>query len=225
MNKMQKIVIAGIGENAALAYEFFTYDSEFEVIAFCVNEAYRKVTEFCDCPVVSIEEVENKYPPEEFYMFVALGSGQLNRNRTKVYKELKEKKYQMASYISSRALVWRNVVIGDNCFVLGNVVLQPFSKIGNNVTLWYNSNVGHRSIIRDNSFIASASIASFSEIGENSFVGAGAVIANNIVVACDNYIAMGTQINKSTRENSMYKGNPAVMMNISAKLFCNVEED
>ena len=46
MLKNKKLVIIGAGETANLAYEYFTYDSEYEVVAFSVNKEYLKEKTF-----------------------------------------------------------------------------------------------------------------------------------------------------------------------------------
>lgn len=223
MNK--KLIIIGTGETANLAYEYFTLDSDYEVAAFAVNREYRREDTFRNLPVVDFEGVEKSFPPDEFEAFIAMGSGELNYARTRMYQQTKSKGYRLASYVSSRAFVWHNVTIGENCFILENNTLQPFTSVGNNVVMWSGNHLGHQSVIRDNCFITShVVISGYCEIGRNTFIGVNASIADNVKVAPDNFIAMGCVINKNTEENKIYKGNPAAAAAISAKYFCNVKE-
>jgi uncharacterized UPF0146 family protein len=46
--KKQKIVIVGAGEFAEIAYEYFTHDSEFEVVAFSVEKSFIKESKCSD---------------------------------------------------------------------------------------------------------------------------------------------------------------------------------
>ena len=140
----QKLVIVGDGETAELAYEYFTYDSNYQVVAFTVEQAYLKKDFLYELPVVPFEHVEDFYTPTKYKMFIAVSYTQLNRVRTKLYKQAKSKGYSLASYVSSKAFVWRNVEIGENCFILEDNVLQYHVKIGNNVTLWSGNHIGHR---------------------------------------------------------------------------------
>ncbi len=223
--KKYKLIIIGSGETANLAYEYFTYDSEFEVCAFAVNKIFKKNDTFLQLPLIDIENIENLYSNKEFYVFVAMASAELNYARTKVYQTLKQKGYKFANYISSKAFVWRNVKFGENCFILENNTLQPFTEIGNNVTMWSGNHLGHRSIVRDNCFITSHCVISgFCEIGENSFLGVNSCIADSVKIAKDNFITLGSVINKNTQENTIYRGNPAEASKISAKKFCKVKE-
>jgi sugar O-acyltransferase (sialic acid O-acetyltransferase NeuD family) len=207
---MAKIVIIGDGETAELAYEYFTYDSPSEVVAFSVEREYRKKSEIFGLPVIDFEEIERHYPATDYQAFAAVSYTQLNRVRARLYQEAKRKGYQFASYISSKAFVWRNVEIGENCFIMENNVLQYAVRVGNNVVLWSGNHVGHQSVIHDNVFISSHVVVSgYCEVGENCFLGVNSCIANNVKVAKDSVIGMGAVIHRDTEERKVYVGNPA----------------
>lgn len=203
--KNKKLIIAGAGEIAAMAYEYFSYDSDYEVVAFCPNEKYIKSSLYLGLPVVPFENIENYYSPSSYYMFIGLSNSNMNKDRERLFLQAKAKGYLFASYISSKAFVWHNVKVGDNCFILENNVLQPFSIVGNNVFMWSGNHLGHRSIIHDNCYITShVVICGFSEVGSNSFIGVNASISDNIKIGNFNYIAMGAIVNKNTNDYSVY---------------------
>jgi sugar O-acyltransferase (sialic acid O-acetyltransferase NeuD family) len=207
---MEKVVIVGDGETAELAYEYFTHDSPYEVVAFCVEREYAKKREMFSLPVIHFEEVERLYDPSQHKAFVAISYTKLNRVRTRLYNETKQKGYQLISYVSSKAFVWRNVEIGENCFILENNVLQYAVRVGNNVVLWSGNHVGHQTIIRDNVFVSShVVISGYCDIGENCFLGVNSSLANNLKVAKDCLIGMGSVVHKDTEERKVYVGNPA----------------
>ena len=221
----KKLVIIGAGEFAQIAYEYFRYDSIYEIAAFCVERAYLEQTELCGLPVVEFEALEQHYPPDQYKVFTAITSTLLNTVRTRLYKLAKEKGYEFATYISSRAFVWRNAKIGENTFIFEDNTIQPFTEVGNNVVMWSGNHLGHRSIIKDNCFISShVVISGYCEIGENTFVGVNCAVADKVKIARDNFIALGSVINKDTEENKIYRGNPAEASKISAKRFCRVAE-
>jgi sugar O-acyltransferase (sialic acid O-acetyltransferase NeuD family) len=223
--KNKKLAIIGMGETAHLAYEYFTHDSEYEIVGFCVDKAYLKEDRFLNLPVIAFEEIKNIYPPTEYYAFAALAGGRLNRDRANMYLKAKEKGYKMASYISSKAFVWHNVEIGENCFILEDNTLQPFTKIGNNVIMWSGNHLGHRSVINDNCFITSHCVISgFCEIGEYSYLGVNCAVADMVKIARDNFIAMGAAVTRSTEENKMYAGVPAKDMRRNCKQHFKVVE-
>lgn len=224
--KNKKLVIFGAGILGHLAFECFSKDSEYEVVAFAAEKQYIDNDTFCGLPVVDFDEIDKLYPAQDYYMYIALGWYKLNRNRTKFYNLAKQKGYKLASYVSSAAFVGPGVTIGDNCFIMENCVLQLDVKVGNNVTLWSACCVEHYSVLEDNTTMAArAVVAGNSVIGMNSFIGVNASIADKITVAPDNFIGMATAVRKSTMENSVYEGNPAQRNRfVTAKQFLEVKE-
>ena len=217
------LVIIGNSEIAVMAYEYFTHDSSHEVVAFAVDERYITGPSLCGLPVVPLATLASTHPAKGYAVFVAVGDTQLNRVRAGHIAWAREQGYELASYVSSRAFVWHNVRIGPNAFVLEHNVLQPFTEIGEGVTLWSGNHIGHRSVIEDYVFVASHVVVSgYCRIGAYSFVGVNAALAHQVSVAADNFIAMGAAVTRSTDPDRVYQGSPAVAREISAKRFCKV---
>lgn len=217
------LVIVGNGETALLAYEYFTHDSSWNVVGFCIGGKYISEPTLYGLPVLPLEEMAHSFPPETHQAFVAIGDARLNRLRTEHVAQARASGYRLASYVSSRAFRWHNVSIGENCFILEHNVLQPFVTIGDNVTLWSGNHIGHRSIIEDNVFIAShVVISGFCRVGAYSFIGVNAAVAHLARIAADNFIAMGAAITHSTEPDTIYQGVPAQARKIAATQFCKV---
>jgi len=206
MKICKKLIIVGAGETAMLAYEYFTFDSEYEVIAFVVNEAYINKQILYNLPIFPLENIEKSHPKEDYEVFVAISSGKLNRARTELYNKFTSMGYVLASYVSSKAFVWNNVTIGKNCFILENNTLQPFVKIGDNVTLWSGNHIGHRSVVNNHCFISSHCVVSgFCNIGESSFLGVNCTLEDNVIIEPDNFVGAGALIQKNTGEKNFYQ--------------------
>lgn len=221
----RKLLIIGIGETADIAYEYFTHDSDYEVVGFSVNKNFIKSNTYKTLPVIELECIENYYPPDDFEVFVALSSKHLNRDRTKLYDYVKSKGYKCATYISSKAFVWKTATIGENCMVFENNVIQHGVKIQNNVILWSGNHIGHQTTIKNNCFLSSHIVVSgFCEIGENSFIGVNSTIANNINIGRDCFIGAGSIIYKNIPEDSVTKMEAAIITKISSKRFNKVKE-
>lgn len=221
MEKNKEIVIFGLGETAHLAYEYFTHDSDYEVVAFSVDPEYLTESEFVGLPVVSSGEVTSLFPPGSYSAFVAASSGKLNRVRRSVYEKTKALGYSLVSYVSSRAFVWHNVKVGENCFILEDNTLQPFVEVGDNVVLWSGNHVGHRSIIRDHCFVSSHCVISgFCIINESCFLGVNCTLENNLEIGEDNFIGAGAIIRKSTSPRDFFQEDKTALAKIdSHRLF------
>lgn len=210
MEKTKKLIIIGTGETAEIAYEYFTYDSQYEVIGFSVNKQYIKDPEFYGLPVYEFETLEQNFSPAEYEVYVAISYVKLNRIRANMFNKAKAKGYTCATYVSSKAFVWRNVQLGENVFIFENNVLQHHVKIGNNVILWSGNHVGHRTHIKDHAYVSShAVISGFCEIGEYSFIGVNSTFNDYITLGKDNIVGSGALIVKNTEDACLMIGSPA----------------
>ncbi|MCS3802732.1 sugar O-acyltransferase (sialic acid O-acetyltransferase NeuD family) [Chromobacterium alkanivorans] len=205
-----KVFIVGTGEFAQIAYEYFTYDSDFEIVAFCVNKEYIKTATLYGLPVIPYEEIQERLPAGEYLAFTGIPASDMNRTRTRFYQDLKSMGYAFATYVSSRAFVWRNVSIGENSFIFEMNTLQPFVTVGNNCILWSGNHVGHRTVIQDNCFVAShAVISGYCEIGCGSFIGVNATFNDNVKIAENCLIGAAAHLTKDTEPERIYIGGPA----------------
>lgn len=203
----QPLIIFGSGDIAQLAHFYFSTDSEYEVVAFTVDAAYRTDTTFCDLPVIAFEEILNHYPPEQCEIFVALSYSKLNAVRKEKYLAAKALGYRIASFISSSATVLNNRCVGENCFIFEDNTIQPFVTIGNNVTLWSGNHIGHHSTIKDHCFIASHVVISGGVvIGEQCFIGVNATLRDHIKIGERCVIGAGVLLLSDAEPEGVYIG-------------------
>lgn len=221
----KKLILLGDSLFAEIAYEYFTHDSDYEVVAFAVERAYIQRESLFDLPIVPFEEVETLFAPAEHSFYAALVYTQLNRLRTRLYEEAKAKGYQAASYISPKAFIWRNVELGEHCFIFEDNTIQPFVKIGSNVVLWSGNHIGHHSRIRNNCFISSHVVISGDcEVGENCFFGVNSTVGNNVNIGADCLIGAGATITKNIPENTLIKGNRSEAADFTARQYFKLDK-
>ena len=149
---MTEVVIFGVLDTAELAHYYLENDSKYKVVAFTVHKKYRNIDNFKGLPVVDFENLQETYPSTEYKLFAPMTGRKMNKLRAQVYNEGKQMGYDFISYISSKATVCDNE-IGENCFILEDNTIQPFTKIGNNVVLWSGNHIGHHGEIKDHVFL------------------------------------------------------------------------
>ncbi len=202
---MSDLVIFGMGAIAELAHYYFTHDSKYHVVGFTVDRAYLTKETFKGLPVVDFKELEKKFPTSTCHLFIALSYSHLNQDRAKKYHEAKAKGYRLASYVSSHATLLTEVV-GDNCFILEDNTIQPYVKIGSNVTLWSGNHIGHHSVIDDHVFVSSHVVISGQvHICPYSFLGINASVSNNVEIAENTVVGAGAIILKNTEPGGVYQ--------------------
>lgn len=225
---MKKLIIIGNKEFAEIADEYFSYDSDYEVIAFSVEKPYIQSAYLKGKPVVDFAKLPEYYPPKEYYVFTAITYQQLNRLRKRLYEQCKLWGYRFATYVSSAAFVWKNnVEIGENSFIFEDNTLQYNVKIGHSVILWSGNHIGHSAHIGDNSFVSSHVVVSgYCNVGENCFLGVNASMGNNIELPKDCLLAAGAVMTHSFDEaGKIYAGNPARQTAKSAYEYYGVKEN
>ena len=201
---MSKVIIFGVGQIAEVAHFYLTNDSEHEVVAFTVDKEFLKKVTFHDLPVVAYEEMLEKYPPNEYKLFIPISYKKVNKLRAEKFEDAKSKGYKFISYISSKATYY-NTPIGENCFIFENNVIQPFTKIGDNCILWSGNHIGHHTTIEDHCFLASHVVISGNvHIGSFSFFGVNSTISDNVNIGKSNVIGAGAIIYKNTEDNAVY---------------------
>lgn len=207
---MAKIIVFGVLDTAELAHYYLTHDSDHEVVAFAVNRQYIEQDTFHGLPVVAFEDVETIFPPSEYHFFAPMTGRNMNRNREAIYNHAKAKGYQFISYISSRATIFDKSVIGENCFILEDNTIQPFTTVGNNVVMWSGNHIGHHGQIKDHVFFTSHVVLSGHCVVESySFFGVNATIRDYTTIAQGTLVGMASAIMKETEEWGVYVGNPA----------------
>jgi sugar O-acyltransferase (sialic acid O-acetyltransferase NeuD family) len=204
------VVIFGTDQLSSLAWYVLTQDSSHRVVAFTVDASYRGSDTLHGLEVASFEEVQTRFSPEACGMLVPLGWKEMNGLRAEKFAEGKAKGYTLVSYVSSRALVWPDLQIGENCMIHDGVIVQPFARIGDNCNLRSGCNISHHAVIGDHCFIAAqAVVAGSAVIGERCVLGLNSTVRDGVRVAPRCFIGAGAVVTADTEENGVYVGVPA----------------
>jgi sugar O-acyltransferase (sialic acid O-acetyltransferase NeuD family) len=202
-----RLVLFGAGDIARLAHFYFTRDSEHDVAALAVDAAFRTADTCPDLPLIAAEDMRRLYPPAEYSAFVALSYTRMNQVRAEKYAWTRALGYSLVSYISSRCSYLSQFPPGDNCFILEDNTVQPYVRIGSNVTLWSGNHIGHDASVGDHCFISSHVVVSgHVEIGASCFIGVNATLRNSIRIGERTLIGAGATIMKDTEPRSVYLG-------------------
>lgn len=209
----RKLAIFGSAEIASLARFYFTNDSNYEVVAFTVDDPYVTADNYEGLPLLGFSEFQKRFSPDEVDLHVALSYKRLNRLREEKYQQAKSAGYALASYVCSRSVTWPDLNIGDNCFILENQTIQPTVTIGSNVMIWSGNHLGHGTAIKDHSYIAShVCISGHCTIGERTFMGVNATTADFTKIGADCFIAMDASVTRDIPDGSVVMGSPGTVL-------------
>jgi sugar O-acyltransferase (sialic acid O-acetyltransferase NeuD family) len=202
----EKVVIFGTGDVAQIAGYYFQRDDVYEVAAYTVDRTYTGGTaSFEGRPLVAFEDIDRAFPAADYRMFVALSYSEMNRIREKKFRQAKQKGYSLVSYVSPYCTYLSQFQPGENCFIFEDNTIQPFVRIGDNVTLWSGNHIGHHSTIESHNFIsAHVVISGHCHVEPYCFLGVNSAIAHNVRLATGTLLGVGAVISKDTEPNAVY---------------------
>jgi sugar O-acyltransferase (sialic acid O-acetyltransferase NeuD family) len=210
---MAELVLFGTGHEAMVAHYYFSCDTEHCVAGFTVDADRVKSCTFLNLPVVAFEEVASSFPPSSYKMHVPIAYTRVNKLRAEKYHAAKAMGYELVTYISSKAIVWPDLQIGDNCFVAERAVIQPYARIGNNVVINPGSHVGHHTVVKDHCFLSvNVTILGGVTVEPYCMFGGNATVRNLITVARESVIGAGALVLRDTRERGVYVGQAARLL-------------
>lgn len=193
---MKPLIIFGLEDFADIAYEYFTFDSDYTVVGFAAHRRYVTEKTKFGLPVFAFENITDFLNPSHHSIFIAVTYRQMNLLRKQILRDAIKLGFAPASYISSRSFVWKNVKVGDHCFIFENNTIQPFCEIGINSILWSGNHIGHHSRIGNNVFISSQVVISgWVEIGDNCFLGVNSTYANGVKIGESSWINAHSLVN------------------------------
>ena len=202
---MKKIVIYGCGVGAQTAARYIASDTKDQICAYTADAAHIKTKKFLGRPVVPFEEIQKKFSPKQYQLFIPLGFQDMNHLRAQKYREAKAKGYRLYSYISSKSFYHRKIECGENCFILEGQAINFDVKIGNDVVMWSANHVGDRTVIGDHVWLSShVTIAGDAKIKDHCFLGINATISNHVTLAEETFVGAACFITKNTKKGEVY---------------------
>ena len=205
MIKKKKLIIFGSGTLGELANYYFSNDSHYEVIGFTEDDEFHLNENLVlGKPLYKWADLIKKFSPDQVEIFVAIGYKKTNQLRRLRYDQVHAAGFRMPSYVSSKAINFASK-IGSNCFILENNVLQPFTEIGDCVTMWAGNHLGHHSIINQNCFITSHVVISGKcVVGRNTFIGVNVSVHDGVEIGEYSVIGAGAIVASSCQARSVF---------------------
>ena len=208
----KSLIIYGLGKFAEYAAYVFDKDSDYNVEAFCIEEEFFDEKNQMEKPLIKFENIESTYPPKNHQVYIAVGNNEI---RKRLFFELRSKKYNLATYISSKSRYWENLEVGENVFIDEGCSFQPFVKINDNAIL-FTTDLGHHTEIGAHSLLSGSKTGGNVKIGSNCYIGLNASIKQNIRIADNTVVGMGCVIERDTMLNDVYSNKSTIKRKINS---------
>lgn len=150
------------------------------------------------------------HPSADIHPDVVIGSYNIIRPEVQIGKGTR-----IRSYVELR----EGTIIGSNCYIDSGVKSSGKCRIGDNVTLRYDSIIARGTVIEDDVFIAPQLMTENldhrgdqiggAHIGEGVFIGTNVTLASGIRICPGTVIGSKANVRKDITEPGVYVGNPA----------------
>lgn len=198
-----KIILLGCGGHAKSVIDAIEAAGKYQ-IAGMIDSIYPNDFEYRGYKVIGCDEqLQEIYDSGICYAFVCVGFLGIGRIRNRLYNELKRIGFVLPVIMDPSAVLARDVIIGEGCFVGKRAVINSHASIGAMSIINTAAVVEHDCIIGDFCHIAVSSVSCGSVyIGNNSFVGANATIIQGINVGDNAIIGAGSLVIKDVEEGA-----------------------
>ena len=201
---MEKLVLVGTSSLAGQTLDFVERYQLFDVIGFTVNEAYIKESVFLGKPVFPIEELDKYIDKNNVKLFSTVTwYNYLNRERKKIFDQLKRAGYKFANLISPHALVYTKD-LGEGNWIHDFAHIGYGVHIGDDNVFRMKCMIGHDSVIGNHNFFAVNTIVGGHDyFNDCCFVGLSALIHNRVVVGNKCVIGGGAIVKRDLPDFSL----------------------
>jgi sugar O-acyltransferase (sialic acid O-acetyltransferase NeuD family) len=159
--------------------------------------------------MLAFETLEDRYPPMEADLLVAIGYARMH-DRRKMFDRAKARGYRLVSCVAQGARVYPDLVMGENTIIFDFAYLGPGVRLGSNTLVRPQSYIAHDGVIGDHVVVSPAvTIGGRCRIGALSFLGIGATVIDSITVGGECLTGSGTLVVKDTLPRGCYVGQPA----------------
>lgn len=206
----RRLLVFGTSELGEIVAAHLEHEAPGAVAAFVVDPAYHREDELHGIPVVSSDDVAERFDPATHDMLVTIGYHAMNDSRRATCERMRASGYALGSYISPGASIGPGVELGENSIVLGGAHVQPFAKVGVGVVLWPGVVVSHHATLGDWCFLApSATVAGNTTIRANCFLGANCTIRDGVSLGERTLVGAGALVTRDTAAGSVIPGTPS----------------
>ena len=201
---MEKLVLIGTSSLAPQTSDFIERYQLFDVIGFTVNKAYIKEPVFLGKPVFPIEELDKHIDKDKVKLFSTVTwYNYLNRERKKIFDQLKGEGYKFANLISPHALVYTED-LGEGNWIHDFAHIGYGVHIGDDNVIRMKCMIGHDSVIGNHNFFAVNSIVGGHDyFNDCCFIGLNALIHNRVAVGNKCVIGGGAIVKKDLPDFSL----------------------
>lgn len=204
-----KIVVWGASGHALVVADILRLAGHYKIVGFLDDlNIERWNSEFCGATILGGRE-QLDILRDEGIEEIIFGVGDCDA-RLRLSEFARAKGFRLAKAIHPQAIVAQDVSIGVGTVICAGAVVNPGSKIGENVIINTCASVDHECVIEDGVHIGpGVHLGGRVRVARASWIGIGAIISDRIDIGEHSLIGAGAVVIKSVPGNVVALGVPA----------------
>ena len=199
-----RIILIGASGHGKVCAEIAELSGKYDELFFLDDD--KELTVCGSHPVVGVTADFKKYLDDRTEFFVSIGNAD---SRKRIQEDVENANGRIATLLHLKAMIGKDVQIGDGSIVMAGAVINIGSKIGRGVIVNTCSSIDHDCTIGDYVHVAVGShVCGTVNVSEGTWIGAGAIINNNVNICGGCTIGAGAVVIKDINLPGIYVGVP-----------------
>lgn len=206
MNQPKPIIILGNGGHSKVLIDILMLQNR-TIIGFTAPT--EEENEF-GIPYLGNDEMVFEYDMREVELVNAMGSSSNTALRKKLFCFFKSKQYKFTQLVHPKAVIGRNVKLGEGVQVMAGAIIQASAKINDNTIVNTSSIIDHDCNIGQHCHIApGTSLSGSVQVGNSTHIGIGSTVIQDVNVGSNVLIGAGAVVVNNVLSNRIVYGVPA----------------
>jgi acetyltransferase EpsM len=204
-----KLVIWGAGGHALVVADIVRLRGDYEIVGFLDDaNPQRHETEFCGASILGGREQLDALKLRGVQTLIfAFGHHEM---RLRLSEFARAKGFSLATAVHPQAIVAADVDIGTGTVLVAGAVVNPSSKVGQNVIINTCASIDHECVVEDGAHIGpGARLAGRVVVGRAAQIGIGAKIVGGVRIGAGSLIGAGAVVLNDIPEGVVAYGSPA----------------
>ena len=203
------VIIVGGGGHAKVLIDILRLRSE-TIIGIVDADPGQQGKSIFGIPVIGNDDAVAQHAVTAVLLINGLGSVGATDRRQAIFEDFKRRGFRFGSAIHPSAVIASDVSLGEGVQVMAGAVIQPGSRIGQNVIVNTGTTVDHDCSIDDHVHLAPGVVLSGNvRVGAGTHVGTGATVIQGITIGRSAILCAGSLVLNDVPERSRVLGAPA----------------
>ncbi|MBP2636933.1 MAG: hypothetical protein H6Q72_2840 [Firmicutes bacterium] len=156
------------------------------------------------------DTIISSYSPNEIQLVNGIGSVGCADLRRQLFEKFKQRGFAFKTLQHPRAIISREIVLGEGAQIMAGAVIQPGCIIGSNTIINTRAAIDHDCSLENHVHIAPGAVLSGGvHIGEGAHIGAGATIIQGVNVGRNSIVGAGAVVTRDVPSGVTVVGIPA----------------